>query len=221
MGPIDPVPAPADDLGMTIAVAYDSSYIFRGVNYGDHLVSAEVNKNFGLTDQLGLDLGVWYASLADEDYDELNLLAALTYDAGFAELGLGYTWYYFPRSGDESTGEIVASIARDFGFVELGLNYYYDHDLLDGHYFEAVASKTIAITDRLSIVPSVSVAYEIDYNTSTDGWSNVGLRLALPYALSDRAVIAPYIAGNIPVDILDDAGEDDEVYGGVSLSVSF
>ena len=224
MGPIDPVPAPADDLGMTIAVGYDSSYIFRGVNYGDHLITGEVNYGTSLTDQLGLDLGVWYGSLADVDYDELNLLAALSYDAGFATLSVGYTWYYFPRAGagvSDSTGEVVAGISRDFGFAELGLNYYYDHDVFEGHYIEAVASKTFAITDRLSLVPSVSIAYEVDYNTTTDGFSNVGLSLALPYALSDRAVLAPYIAGNLPIDILEDAGVDDEVYGGVSLQVSF
>ena len=39
-------PAPVDDsLGFSLTAGYDSSYIFRGVNYGDHLMSVGLSQN--------------------------------------------------------------------------------------------------------------------------------------------------------------------------------
>ncbi len=224
--PMQEVVAPADDLGMTISVGYDSDYIFRGVNYGENLIWSEVAKSYTLTDTLSLDFGVWYGSLAGEEgpdgraYDELDLISGLTYDLGRVQVGVGYIWYYFPHHSDH-TGEIVASLSSSVGIVDLGLNYYYDHRLLDGHYIELTASTSYAITDRVSLEPGVSVAYEVDYNTSTNGFAAVGVGLALPIQLTSTATLTPYISANLPIDVLEDAGEDDTLYGGVSLSVSF
>jgi len=54
-----------------------------------------------------------------------------------------------------------------------------------------------------------------------NGGNHVAPRLSLSIQLTESAVLSPYVAYNIPIDSLDDAGEPDEFYGGVSLAVSF
>jgi hypothetical protein len=76
------------------------------------------------------------------------------------------------------------------------------------------------------LVPGAGIGYAIDYSwhvagLQADGFTAINLSLALPIKLTKNAVLTPYIAGNLPVDALDDAGEDAIVFGGVKLSVSF
>ncbi|MNC97153.1 hypothetical protein D3C83_147140 [compost metagenome] len=53
------------------------------------------------------------------------------------------------------------------------------------------------------------------------GFNHIKEGVSLPIKLTSTATLTPYIAGNIPIDSLEDNGEDDQVYGGISLSVSF
>lgn len=92
MAPVAPAPAPAPAIGAEVSVGYDTKYIFRGFDFGDNLVWGGVDLGVPLTDALSLNLGSWYGTIADDPYDELNLLAGLSYDLGGVELGLGAIW---------------------------------------------------------------------------------------------------------------------------------
>ncbi len=206
------------DLGAEVSVGYDSKYVFRGVDLGDNLIWGDVNLTVPVNDTVSLNAGTWYATLADDDYDELNLYAALSADLGAFEVGLGLTWYYFPMTDDDAL-EPGITIGTSAGPIDLSLGYYYDLEV-DGSYIELAAETAIELTDTVSLVPGVSVSYGDDYY-GVSGFNNVGLSLALPIALTDRATLTPYVAGSLAIDALEDLGEDDHIYGGVSLGVSF
>jgi len=237
--PAPVAPAPEEDLGITLGVGYDSSYIFRGVDFGDHWVSGSIGVDIPVVDKVTLGVDASYGGLADDganvdgggSYQRLEVGAGLTYDAGAAELGLGYRWYH--HMGDlsdilEDGHEIGLTVASSVGPVNVGLGAYYDF-AVDGWYFELAANSEIKITDSISLVPGASIGYGVDYTWHVvgaesivgDGFTAVNLSLAAPIKLSSRATLTPYIAGNLPVDALDDAGEDNKLYGGVSLSVRF
>ena len=230
----DPAPAPApapapptpssgglfDEIGAELSLGYDTHYMFRGVNFGEHLIWSDLNVTLPLAEAVELNVGAWYASLAQDDYTELNLYAGLSYSVTDSfSVGLGYTWYYFPRTEDD-INEIGASLSyavTDSLGLEFG--YYYDFET-EGSYFELGSSYEIALTDAISLVPGAAVAFGDDYY-GVSGGSHVGLTLALPIQLTESASLTPYVGGNIPIDSLDDLGEDDRVYGGVALTVSF
>lgn len=222
--PVSPVtPAPASsDIGAEVSVGYDTHYIFRGFNFGENLVWAGVDLGVPLTDALSLNLGTWYGSLSEDSYDELNLLAGLSYDLGAFEVGVGAIWYYYPQGFDgndigiDDSLELGATIGTSVGPVDLGLGYYYDLEE-EGSYLELGAETTIELTDRIALVPGGSISYADDYY-GVDGFNAVGASLSLPIGLTDRATLTPYIAATWEID---ESGQDDEVYGGVSLSVSF
>lgn len=220
--PVMPPAAASSEIGAEVSVGYDTHYIFRGFNYGENLVWAGVDLGVPLSDGLSLNLGTWYGTLAEDSYDELNLLAGLSYDTGDFTVGVGAIWYYYPQGfsgggvGIDDSLELGASVGTSVGPVDLGLGYYYDLEE-EGSYIELGAETTIKLSDTVSLVPGTSISYADDY-FGVNGFNAVGARLSLPIALTDRATLTPYIAGTWEID---DSGQDDEIYGGVSLSVSF
>ena len=211
-----PMPEPAPAIGAEVSVGYDTHYIFRGFNSGENLIWGGVDVGVPLgADGLSMNLGTWYGTLADDDYDELNVLGGLSYDLGNFELGLGAIWYYFPRTGGDAF-ELGTSVGTSFAGVDVGLGYYYDFET-DGSYIELGAEKTFELSDMVGLTLGGVIAYADDYY-GVSGFNHVGASLALPIALTDTATLKPYIAGTWEID---GSGADDEVYGGVSLSVSF
>ena len=217
-GPV--IIAEEEPLGFEVGVGYDSKYVFRGVDFGDHSVWASVDYSAPLTDSVDLSLGAWYETIADNgnSFEELDLLAGISFAAGPVDIGLGVLWYYFPDDGSDAL-ELGTSVGTSAGPVDLGFATAYDFET-EGWYFEISAESTIELTDTIALVPGVLVSYGEEYY-GVSGFNNVGLSLALPIALTDAATLTPYIAGSLALDALDDLGEDDHLYGGVSLSVSF
>lgn len=215
-----PIIIEEEPLGFEIGLGYDSSYIFRGVNFGDHSVWASLDYAMPLTDAMELNIGTWYESILDEgnSFEELDLYAGLTYGLGPVDLGLGVIWYYFPDDGSDAL-EIGGSLGTSVGPADLGTYVGYD-EATDGWYFELSVETTVELTDNIALVPGALVSYADDYY-GVDGWNNVGLSLALPIALTDTATLTPYVAGSLAIDGLEAIGQDDEFYGGVSLSVTF
>ena len=217
-----PEPAPAPGIEAEVSFGYDTHYIFRGFNYGENLVWGGVDVGIPLDEALSLNLGTWYGSLAEDSYDELNLLAGLTYDLGGFEIGAGVIWYYYPQGFDgddigiDDALELGASIGTSVFGLDVGLGYYYDLEE-EGSYIELGAEKAFELTDRLALVAGATISYADDY-FGVSGFNAVGASLSLPIALTERATLKPYIAGTWEID---GSGQEDEVYGGVSLSVSF
>ncbi len=229
--PIAPVqPAPDDSLGFSLTAGYDSAYIFRGVKYGDSLISAGLTAPIKLDDKTTLTFTPWYGHIAGKDYDELDLPVSLTHDFGFAVLGVGYTWYRYPFSGFD-TSEPNVTFSKTIGNLTIYGGAYLDvnakgGDLFanrggdPGWYFETGAAYTIKICDKLSLVPEAKISYGEDYY-GVKGFNNVLLKLGAPIALCKNATFTPYIAGSIAIDSLHDLGVDNYFIGGAALTVNF
>lgn len=236
------VEEPETDLGITASLGYDTHYIFRGVEFAEHWISGGVSFDIPLVDNVSLVAGATYGVTADDNvtlggidavfpglsYQRLEVNGGIAVDVGAAEIGLGYRWYN--HQGDleailDEGHEVGLTVATAAGPVNIGLGAYYDFGI-EGWYFEAAVNTEIPLTDSISLVPGVSIGYAQDYSWhiagfETDGFTAVNLSLALPIKLTRNATLTPYIAGNLPIDALDDAGEDSQLYGGVKLSVSF
>jgi hypothetical protein len=230
-----PAPAAESDLGFTLSAGYDSKYIFRGLDLGDNWVTTSLDWSLPLTSALRLETGASYGVSADDSflgvdglsYQRLELNAGLVFDLGPVDLGVGYRWYNHQGDGDillEDGHEVGLTLAAKAGPLNIGVGGYYDF-AIDGWFFELGVNSEIKLTDRISLVPGASIGYGVDYNyhvegaSGIDGFSHVGLSLALPIKLTKSATLTPYIAGNLPIDELD--GLDNQLFGGASISVKF
>ena len=179
----------------------------------------------------------------DFDYSELDLMTSLTYDAGFAKFGLVYTHYEFfdgfsgtnggiPNGTNEGniTGadEVGITVASTLGPVNVYGGFYYDFRI-GGSYAEVGADLPIEITPWLSIVPAVRMGYGFDYYTTgvvegvpSGGWTHILPSVSAPIKLTKSATLTPYIAYNISMDSRHRLNtQNNEIFGGVKLSVSF
>ncbi len=225
--PAVPPPAPVEaesPFSGEVSLGYDTFYIFRGEELFEQVVWGQISLDFALTEQLSLNLTPWYLSATDDDYSELDLNASVSFDAGFAEFTAGYAGYIYPRGGlggDEGISdehEAFLGVAKTFGWLETGVLAAYNFDR-DGMYFEATAGASIPLCAAASLDPSVGIGYNTNYFDS-DGFTHVILTLAMPVKLTETATLTPYIAGNLPLDVLDDY-QDARLFGGVALAVTF
>ncbi len=185
------------------------------------------------------------------DYSEFDIFAGLTYDAGFAIFGVQYQYYGFPDSysgsingvgasgGDPELGvtganELGLTALIPIGALNLSFGYFYDLTI-GGSYFQAAIDYTIPVTDWLSIVPALQTGYGLDYYTGTrgpafagvatqsSGFTHLLMSVSAPIKLTKIATLTPYVAWNYGFDTRNymNATHDNEIFGGVKLSVAF
>lgn len=215
-----------DPISGAVSVGYDSKYIFRGADLGKNSLWGQLEFEVPLGDFI-LDWGAWYQNPVDGSrlnpagIDELDLFVTLYRDFGDLSTWLGYTAYLFPEADGGNTNEVGVGVGTPVGPLDLGLAAYYDFDLADGTwYFEANAGHTIGLTDRIALTLIAGIAYEIVDALDVSDFTHVDLIAALPIEISDTTTLEPYIAGLLPLDGRD-AVQDDELYGGITLSVQF
>ena len=222
------LPEPGAEAGSAfsgeLSLGYDTFYIFRGEELFEEVSWRQVMLSMALSDSLSFTLTTWNATAAADNYIELDFLPTLTWDAGFAEFTAGFAHYNFLRGafgggeGMATEREANLSVAKSFGIFDTSLLAVYNFNR-DAVYYEAGVGTSIGLSKFASLVPSVNVGYSSEY-FGADGLSHVLLTLSLPLQLTETATLTPYLAGNIPLNMLDEI-QDPELFGGVAFAVSF
>lgn len=265
--PVEPEPSGLfDSLGASLSVGYDSRLYYRGLWFADNTVTSALSLGIPLiggssedAGSLTLNLGATYIATFETpqsgvnnnafDYSEFDILAGLSYDAGFGIFGIQYQYYGFPDTfsgsingvgnGDPELGitgahELGLTALIPIGALNLSFGYYYDFTI-GGSYFQAAADYTIPVTDWLSIVPAIQTGYGIDYYTGTrgiafagtatqaSGFTHLLMSVSTPIKLTQIATLTPYVAWNYGFQTRNymNATHDNEIFGGVKLTVSF
>lgn len=142
-----------------------------------------------------------------------------------------------PEMGLTGAHELGVTLTIPVGAFNFYAGYYYDLTV-NGQYFQLAADYTITVTDWLSIVPSVQGGYGIDYYTGTrsfanaaftgvatqsSGFTHVLFSISTPIQLTKIATLTPYVAWNFAGSTRNylNVTHDNEIFGGVKLSVAF
>ncbi len=233
-----PAPAiePVDDpLGLKATVGYDMRYYVRGFWFSNHNVWTSLAYSTPLTDKLSLDFFTYYTQAwTPVEYNEVDAGVYMTYDAGFTKVTFGYTWYYYLNGffGDglgtqDYSHEVGFNSITPLGPVNFNFAYYYDL-YIAANYFQAGFDTTIPVTDKIAIIPSAVVGYNVgDYyslGTADTSFNHIGLRIDVPITLTKTATLTPYIAANFSLEGKEGVNTiegKNELWGGVALSVTF
>jgi len=217
----------------SVTLGYDTDYVYRGIEVlsvdgeeANHLVWGAVDVNAALSDKLSLNFNTWYASSGSANYDELDVYTRLTYNLGPISVGPSFKWYHYPHYPASVDNQYEAGLELFASPVEnlaISTGAFYEFEA-EQWYFQVDANYTIAINDSFSLVPGVTVSYvDVDsaaFALDLSGFHHTAVYLKAPIKLAKNVVLTPYIAGNFPIGDLDDV-QDELVYGGASLSVSF
>lgn len=189
-----------------------------------------------------------FAPFAPFEYSELDLYAGLSYDLGFGTFGIGFTQYFFfngfsgtagatnlggppfNEMGIQSATELGLTFGTSFFGFDWDIGYFYDFRI-GGSYYETNLSYEVPVTPWLSLVPAFQAGYGNDYyagstinfGAPSSGFTHFTFSLSAPIALTPTTSLTPYIAW-ISTDRARNylnASANNEVFGGVSLSVSF
>ena len=238
-------PAP---VALDLTAGYDSEYIYRGLWFSNQNAWYNLGASKKLSDTTTLNALAYYTSSNDRNslYQELDLGASLAYDAGFATLTAGYTYFFFFNgylgggAGQTFASEFFVSAAKTVGPDNVTATYAYDL-YIDAAYGELAVDKTFALSDSTSLVLKAVAGYSFGgYYTSFGGnglnngtesvWTHVGLNASLPIALSKSAALTPYIAYNVSGAGREESnsaasgfgsGGDDTVFFGASVKAVF
>ncbi len=194
--PIAPAPV-NDDLGITASIGYDSNYVWRGFNYGQHWVRAGINGELLLVggaseDGAGSTSLLWdvnYGSLAgDQDSFSPNIstlpgAAAIKNTNSFQRLQLG------------------AAISHDFGPAAVSFGYSYIHNmgsLANGGGFNQITPGGYGMNDIQQLTLGVNtnlgpinLASSANYDLVNGGWY-FDLTAKSTIAVTDAISIVPH-----------------------------
>lgn len=238
--PAAPAPAPAaatSPWSGSLTLGYDTDYIYRGVEvfgYGraEDLFTASLDLNYQINDRLTWNIGAWYGnSVADADYDEIDLYTKLLYKVNDSfSFGPSFRFYNYPYilRGNSDQYEIgLEGIWTPCANVTVNAGAFYETES-EGFYAELGATYTYKINDTFSLVPGALVSYldrdSSSFGLGTSDFNHASFFVKAPVALRENVTLTPYVALNVPLDGVDEITldtQDDEFYGGVSLSVGF
>ncbi len=206
---------------VNINLAYDSSYLCRGMDIGENLFAGTLTIDAAIAPNLKWTLSGRYMELESTDFSEINVYTGLFYTVGKLTIGPSFRYYQFrPNGGEMNAYDIGLQALYKAGPLDITAGYYYETES-EGSYAELGVAAPIKLTNNISLVPSAEISY-------TDGWLNpalsgfnvVSLRLAVPIKASENVMVVPYIGGQFPLEALDSVQED-KLFGGVSLSFTF
>ena len=195
-------------------------------------------------------------------YSEVDAITSLNYNAGWAKFGMQYQYYFYPdnyggsfngtpvasgavggaRYNDpeyalKGAGELGWTVAVPLKAFNIYAGYYYDFRIA-GQYMTLGVDYTYAITDWISIVPSVNTGYGIDYYTGVGsavltthtgqpitartGFTHWLYTIAVPIKLTKSVTLTSYVALNESGTLRKNVNaQANEIYWGTKLSFSF
>lgn len=214
------------------SVDYYNKYIWRGFTLDkDSVIQPSVTISAN-----GFEVGYWGSfDLQNDDAltsDESDGWIGYSFDLGFIDesleivgISVGHTWYAFPAA-DLYSKETYLGISVDT-FLSPYFTWYHDYEDeaqggADGDYFMFGVGHSFTLAEDLGI--TLDVGQEIGINdkafiADNGGYSLTTLALNIP--LSENVTAVPTVAYSSPWGDIKDAGNDDEVYGGVSVGFSF
>jgi len=193
---------------------YASEYLFRGRHLGDNLAEGRAEWVLPIAETASLSIGGKYAGT--DDYEEAQGFASLQQGFGIFNTALGYRWYGLDADDRQEVGFLIGTA---LGGVDWSIGYYYDSEL-SGHFVEMLGQHTWQIYDHLALRSSAGISATSNYWHGGSGWNNAVFRLDLPVNVRNWFTLTPWISASVPLDAIDDH-EDDSVFGGVNLQLSF
>ncbi|MGJ8632585.1 MAG: TorF family putative porin [Luteolibacter sp.] len=221
-----------------IHTAYTSQYIFRGIDLGTDLVEAGFDIAGELDNGLGFSAGAWYGSVndapftpgADVSYDELDVYGEVSYNVGPLTLATGYIFYHFPNNIVDDAQEAYFSIAGEFAGLETSLTYFHAVETDNDGYTELFIGKGFELSPCLTLSTGATTGYLIEEGDLV----HVTAKVSLDWNFAGDAVVSPFVAhswslsegGTVAGGAAGDStalygGAKNELFGGVSLAVSF
>lgn len=205
-----------------VYAGYSSMYLWRGFDLSDSepVVQGGMDVSFK-----GFTLSYW--SNLDLNTGELNE-TDYTIDYSFdpsemVSVSVGNIFYAL--DGAKDTNELYLGLSLNT-ILAPSLTVYYDYDEATeaGLFYTFSISHDLKLSDAAALNLSALVSYnqESDYAVGNyDDWHNYELSAAVDYAVTDQISISPYVTYSDSLSDKADTVIEDELVGGLNLTLNF
>ncbi len=212
-----------DALSTTLTVGYDSRYVLYGYRLSRHLWHADIWLSYPLNDKLTLGGGSWYGYLPDGTYEEVDGAASMDYAlVGNVYIGLQYSIFGYLKApwGSGQAHELAAHISYWGENLSLSLRNQYDNEA-EGSLTRILAGYSIPFLEKFALKIDAETGYAFGYYIGDrNAWNHAQIKASLPFQMSSRYTLTPFIAYTLPLAAIDEF-EEQETYYGLSVSASF
>lgn len=206
------------DFQFSLTAGYESLHVYRGAD--SSMGSQNLWQGLDVEYKDFLHFNLYHGSGTNSDYEELTPSAYIHRDFGPIEAAFGVIWYHFPDYHSSDSVEFYLRFSHDFqnGF-STWLHVGYNEDA-DGWYEEVGLKYTKELGEKLSISPYLVTGFSQNYRgeNGDDGFDHLTFGVNAPYALTKSVTLTPGVGLALPMDTFDG---DDELWGSLTLSVSF
>ncbi len=210
-----------------LGVEYASMYLFRGADLGDNLTDVTLDASYDW-DGVKISGGVWASAFehspvatGNQVDNEVDWYAEIGKDFGFANLSVGYIYYWNLGGLGEDAQEVPFTISRDFGFADIYLTYFWSVDGPNNNgYMELGGSHAWELNSCLTLSYNSVLGYMVEEGDFT-AWKN---QLTLDWGFAEHAKVSPFVAYSLSLSDTNGTitqGANNEWVAGSMLSVSF
>lgn len=212
--------AKGQDLTVETNFAYQSEYVFRGVQLA--------TESFQPSIDLGYDafyLGLWTNQpIEDGSADEIDYYAGYKFKANdLLTLDFGATVYHYPDSvGNNETLESFLGASFDT-IASPAVYVYYDYDL-EAFTYEASAGHSFSVDEKNAIEVGLSAGYvSLDDSAvaSPTEYYYYGASARWVHSFTDTATLAIGLHSGGNDERIGPNGRDDNLWGSFSFSAGF
>ena len=223
---------PTGDLSVSLL----SKYVWRGYELSNDSIVVQPSLTAGYK---GFGFNLWGNLDTDQDEEIFGTDGAnfnetdmtLSYDGSAGIVGYSIGYIYYGLDGVDDTQEIYAGVSVDT-IAAPSLTIYRDYDEFPGWYVNLSASHSFPVTEAISVDVGGHISYLMVDETSTmadpgdptseysdfhDGQVSVSASIPVTEYLS----VTPELYYSFPLG--SDASDviDDQIYGGITLSMAF
>jgi hypothetical protein len=216
-------PSAWDTLSTTLTVGYDSRYVLYGYRLNRHLWHADTWLTYPLNDKVTLNGGSWYGQLTDGTYEEVDGYAGMDYAlTGSLYIGFQYSLFNYLKVPFETSGqahELAAHISYWGEHIHLSLRNQYDNEA-QGSLTRILTGYSTSLAEKMALKIDAEAGYAFGYYIDRNVWNHALVKASMPYQVDGQCTLTPFVAYTIPLAAID-AFEKEDVYFGLSVSVSF
>jgi hypothetical protein len=224
-------------------VSIYSDYVWRGFIFSDDSVVIQPSMTVGYK---GFAMNLWANLDTDLDEDEFGggdtnkwneTDLTLSYDGSHGMFGYSLGYIYYALDGTEDSQELYAGVSLDT-FLSPTLTVYNEIANYRGYYVTLDISHSFPITETLSLDLGAKASYYDADSASTaadedgdayDALHDGVLSASITFPINDYLSVTPELYYSFPLS--DDAedlfeasnpgGDEDIIFGGVSMSFAF
>ncbi len=211
-----------------------SNYVWRGQKLSNSIV---VQPSVGITYE-GFGANLW--ANYDTDYTDQGELTetdlTLNYTFSYDKFSFDVGYIYYGLEGADDTQELYASVAYDM-LLSPTITVYYDYDEGEGAFVVVSLGHSFELPAGMTLSIGASASYNIEnkvMGTDSNGdefsdFYNGEVSAAVSIPVTKAISIEPMVAYSFPlsndaedaIEAISDDGDDNILYGGITVTLSF